>query len=197
MMIHHYRRQEELKVRKSQNTHGLLIRWTHWKPCSCLYQMSLSNPFLVTFFRNWRRQTTIATWTQSGQTDRPSKNSSKASPTSNGDRDKDHYHSDSHPGPAALTWSFTARHAMTKMPFQILKWVYVCVLFEVFQRILHTADVFLCLGVDVFLNWNVVWTYCMTEQVMMSHGGWRHDEPNLFELKSDPCIPLLIVLTLL
>lgn len=30
----------------------------------------------------------IATWTRSGQTDRPSENSFKASPTSNGDRDK-------------------------------------------------------------------------------------------------------------
>lgn len=45
------------------------------------------------FFRNWRRQTMTATWTQSGQTDRPWKNSSKDSPTSNGGRGEAHYQS--------------------------------------------------------------------------------------------------------
>lgn len=55
--------------------------------------------------RNWRRQTTIATWTQIGQTDRPSENSFKASATSNGDRDKDRYHSDFHLKVADLTFT--------------------------------------------------------------------------------------------
>lgn len=43
----------------------------------------------------------IATWTQSGQTDKPSKNSFKASPTSNGDLDKDYCHSGTHLGAVA------------------------------------------------------------------------------------------------
>lgn len=45
----------------------------------------------------------IATWTQSGQTDKPSKRSFKASPTLNGAQDKDLYLFGTHLGAADPT----------------------------------------------------------------------------------------------
>lgn len=78
MMMFYHKRQEELKVRK-----GWINRCTH----QSVWFFSTPAPGI---FRNWKRQMMIATWTQSGRTDRPSGNSFKAWPTSNGGQDDDH-----------------------------------------------------------------------------------------------------------
>lgn len=56
----------------------------------------------------------MATLIQTGQIDRPSGNSFKASPTSNGGQDEDHYHSESTLGAAALICFLLMQ--LTKMP---------------------------------------------------------------------------------
>lgn len=92
----------------------------------------------------------IATWTRSGQTDRPSGNSFKASPTSNGGRDKDHYLSDSH----LLLLLLLLWEQLTKMPCHNPEIGSLSVLSEDFQRLLYKTDndMFICLGVSVFPN---------------------------------------------
>lgn len=110
------------------------------------------------FCRNWRRQTMTATWARSGQTDRPSKNSFKASPTSNGGRDEDHNHPDSHLGAAALTCSFTALHATDlRCLFRNPGISSLSMLFEVFQRILLYIQQMSSCALEFMCFWTELW----------------------------------------
>lgn len=121
---------------------------------------------------------TIATWTQSGRTDRPWENSFKASPTSNGGPDEE----------PLIPWS-----CCSDLYSSICNWLQ-CLITNL-KSLQHLCYLkFIWVGVLPKWQCEEDGTYRTTEKENVSHGSWCCDKPDLFKLK---CVPLPSVLTLL